>query len=127
MEPLGTIFAEFPFIYLSGRQRREKKVEKHTCLLHIVYRIEVHARLLILSKKSTLHGLILGCTFIDFKKTVPLARLFPPACILIFQKKIPLHILSCTLFFLLNFPTCTFIWACTFIRYTRPCKGVLAQ
>ena len=42
----------------------------------LVYQIEVHARLLILRKKSPLHGLILACTFIDFKKKFPTARLF---------------------------------------------------
>ena len=34
------------------------------------------ARLLILRKNSPLHGLILVCTFIDFKKIFPPARLF---------------------------------------------------
>ena len=42
----------------------------------LVYRIDVHARLLILRKNSPLHGLILVCTFIDFEKIFPPARLF---------------------------------------------------
>ena len=41
-----------------------------------MYRIEVHARLLILRKNSPLHGLILVCTFIDFETIFPPARLF---------------------------------------------------
>ena len=45
----------------------------------LVYRIDVHARLLILRKKIPLHGLILVCTFIDFEKKFPPARLFHPA------------------------------------------------
>ena len=54
-------------------------------------------------KKSPLHGLILVCTFIDFEKIFTPARLFCPA----------------RLMFLKNFSTCTFISACTSIRYTR--------
>ena len=42
----------------------------------LVYRIEVHARLLILRKKSYLHWLILVCKFIDFEKKFPPAHLF---------------------------------------------------
>ena len=42
----------------------------------LVYRIEVHACLLILRKKSSIHGLILVCTFIDFRKKIPPAHLF---------------------------------------------------
>ena len=49
----------------------------------LVYRIDVHARLLILRKKSTLYGLILDCTFIDFEEKFPPARLFHPARLLI--------------------------------------------
>ena len=49
----------------------------------LVYRIDVHARLLILRKNSPLHGLILVCTFIDFEKKFPPARLFHPAHLLI--------------------------------------------
>ena len=45
----------------------------------LVYRIDVHARLLILRKKSTLHGLILVCTFIDFDKKIPPCT-FIPSC-----------------------------------------------
>ena len=41
----------------------------------LVCRIEAHARLLILRKKSPLHGLISVCTFIDFEKK------FPPTCL----------------------------------------------
>ena len=44
----------------------------------LVYRIDVHARLLILRKNFPLHGLILVCTFIDFEKKFPPARLFHP-------------------------------------------------
>ena len=50
----------------------------------LVYRIDVHARLLILRKKSTLHGLIWVCTFIDFDKTFPPARLLHPARLLVY-------------------------------------------
>ena len=49
----------------------------------LVYRIDVHARLLILRKKSTLYGLILVCTFINFEKTFLPARLFHPARLLV--------------------------------------------
>ena len=42
----------------------------------LVCRIDVHARLLILSKNSPLHGLIWVCTFIDSEKKIPPARLF---------------------------------------------------
>ena len=45
----------------------------------LVYRIDVHARLLILRKNSPLHSLILVCMFIDFEKIFPPARLFFPA------------------------------------------------
>ena len=41
----------------------------------LVCRIDVHARLLILWKKSPLYGLIWVCTFIDFEKKIPPARL----------------------------------------------------
>ena len=54
-------------------------------------------------KKSPLHSLILVCTFIDFEKKIPPARLFCPARLMFFK----------------NFSTCTFIWSCTSIRYTR--------
>ena len=50
----------------------------------LVYRIDVHARLLILREKSPLHGLILVCTFIDFEKIFPPARLFCPARLMFF-------------------------------------------
>ena len=49
----------------------------------LVCRIDVHARLLILRKKSPLHGLIWVCTFIDFEKKFPPARLFHPARLLV--------------------------------------------
>ena len=49
----------------------------------LVYRIDVHARLLILRKKFPLYGLILVCTFIDFEEKFPPARLFHPARLLI--------------------------------------------
>ena len=49
----------------------------------LVYRIDVHARLLILRKKSPLYGLISVCTFIYFEKKFPPARLFHPACLLV--------------------------------------------
>ena len=48
-----------------------------------MYRIDVHARLLILRKKSPLYGLISVCTFIYFEKKFPPARLFHPACLLV--------------------------------------------
>ena len=38
----------------------------------LVYRIDVHARLLILRKNFPLYGLILVCTFIVFEKKFPL-------------------------------------------------------
>ena len=44
--------------------------------LFLVYRIDVHACLLILRKKSPLHGLIWVCTFIVFLRIFPPARLF---------------------------------------------------
>ena len=57
-----------------------------------------NAHLLILRKNSPLHGLILVCTFIDFEKNFPPARLFfciyngiCPARLLILRKKSPLH------------------------------------
>ena len=48
-----------------------------------MYRIDVHARLLILRKKSPLQGLILVCTFINFEKKFPPACLFHPARLLL--------------------------------------------
>ena len=45
----------------------------------LLCRIDVHARLLILREKSPLYGLIWVCTFIDFEKISPPARLFYPA------------------------------------------------
>ena len=54
-------------------------------LCTLVYRIVVHARLLILRKKSTLHGLIWVCTFIYFKKNFLPARLFHPTRLLNFS------------------------------------------
>ena len=54
-------------------------------------------------QNSPLHSLILVCTFIDFEKILPPARLFCPARLMFFK----------------NFSTCTFISACTSIRYTR--------
>ena len=61
-------------------------------LFFCVYKGICPARLLILRKKSPLHGLISVCTFIDFEKKIPparlfhTARLFPTAWLLIFQK-----------------------------------------
>ena len=52
----------------------------------LVYRIDVHAHLLILRKKSPLHSLIWVCTFIDFEKKFPPARLFHPARLLLCSK-----------------------------------------
>ena len=49
----------------------------------LVCLIDVHVRLLILRKKSPLHGLILVCAFIDFEKKFPPARLFYPARLLV--------------------------------------------
>ena len=49
----------------------------------LVYRIDVHARLLTLRKNFPLHGLILVCTFIDFEKTLPPVRIFHPARLLV--------------------------------------------
>ena len=43
----------------------------------LVCRIDVHARLLILRKNSSLHGLILVCAFIVFEKKIPLHVYFP--------------------------------------------------
>ena len=40
----------------------------------LIYRIEVHARLLILIRNSPLHGLILVCTFINFEEFQPPAH-----------------------------------------------------
>ena len=58
---------------------------------------------LVYRKNSPLHGLILVCTFIDFVKKIPPARLLCPARLLFF----------------INFSTCTFISSYTSIRYTR--------
>ena len=59
----------FMLLYLVLLYVRRLRKFDHT----LVYRIDVHARLLILRKKSPLHSLILVCTFIDFEKK------FPPA------------------------------------------------
>ena len=56
-------------------------------------------------QNSPLHSLILVCTFIDFEKILPPARLFCPARLMFFK----------------NFSTCTFISVSTSIRYTRVC------
>ena len=60
---------------------KRKQFNILTCTL--VYRIDVHARLLILREKSPLHGLILVCTIIDFEIKVPPARLFHPARLMV--------------------------------------------
>ena len=60
-----------------------------------MYQIELHARLLILKKKSPLHGLISVCTFIIFEKFYPPARIFHPARLLVLET-FP----RCTLFFI---------------------------
>ena len=57
------------------------KASESQCTL--VCRINVHARLSILRKKSPLHGLTWVCTFIDFEKKFPPARLFHPARLLV--------------------------------------------
>ena len=49
----------------------------------LVYQIDVHARLLILRKKFSLHGLILVCMIIVFEKKIPLHVYFP-AFLLVF-------------------------------------------
>ena len=49
---------------------------KNCGLCTLVCRIDVHERLLILSKKFPLHGLIWVCTFIDSEKKIPPTRLF---------------------------------------------------
>ena len=66
-------------IVLIGKNRSQKFGFIHT----LVYRIDVHACLLILREKSTLYGLILDCTFIDFEGKFPPVRLFHPARLLI--------------------------------------------
>ena len=53
----------------------------------LVCRIDVHAGLLILRKDFPLHGLILVWTFIVFEKFPP-ARLFQPACALVFALQV---------------------------------------
>ena len=53
----------------------------------LVCRIDVHAYLLILRKKSSLHGLILVYTFINFEKKFPPAHLFHPARLLLMVDK----------------------------------------
>ena len=98
-------------------------------------RIDVHARLLILRKNSTLHGLIWVCTFIVFEKEKnPTARLFScifigicPARLLILRKKSPLHgfILVCTFIdFEKKFPPCTSFPSCTFIGNWHVCMNI---
>ena len=75
-------------------------------------RIDVHARLLILRKKSPLHSLILVCTFIDFEKKFPPARLFRPACLLdihLFKISLMIHtILQAQKRPYYNFELCSF-------------------
>ena len=66
MEMLNDLWYDFRFIIYIF-----KTVKPPT----LVCRIDVHARLLILRKKSPLYGLIWVCTFIDFEKN------FPPACL----------------------------------------------
>ena len=99
-------------------------------VLYIACRIDVHARLLILRKKSPLHDLIWVCTFIDFGKKFPPARLFHPAriklldryCTFIdFPENFPPACLfgPARLIFFKNFPSCTFISSYTSIRHTR--------
>ena len=77
-----------------------------SCPRTLVNRIDMHARLLILRKKSPLHGLILVCTFIDFEKkfspstSIPSCNLvlFWSARLSILRKNSSLHglILVCT-------------------------------
>ena len=69
-----SLWLEFPIVV---------KNEYHKVASTLVYRIDVHARLLNLRKNFPLHGLILVCTFIDFEKRFPIACLFHPALLLV--------------------------------------------
>ena len=73
-------------IFLGPVEGRGITLHQQEKLCTLVYRIDVHARLLILRKKSPLHGLILVCTFIDFEKKLPPARLFHPARLFVGSK-----------------------------------------
>ena len=74
--------------YYKGIQNVRLNLENNFQTTHLgtlVCRIDVHARLLILSKNSPLHGLIQICMFIDFeKKKIPHSRLLHTACVLVF-------------------------------------------
>jgi hypothetical protein len=87
--------------------------------------IDVHVRLLILRKNSPLHRLILACTLIVFEKKLPLhvysilhGYWYLPCTFINFEKKIPLP----RLMFFKNFPTCTFILPYLSIWHTRVLK-----
>ena len=66
-----------------GRYINTFSIRKHHHISTLVCRIDVHACLLTLRKNSPLHCLILVCTFIDFEKKFPPARLFHPARLLV--------------------------------------------
>ena len=79
------------------------------CLFSPARRNFPPARLLIFQKISPLHVY---------------SGLFCPARLMFFKKIFPLHVYSglffpARLMFSKNFSTCTFIWSCTSIRYTR--------
>ena len=71
----SVVLMDMTYFFDEGKLKRK--------IYTLVYRIDVHARLLILRKKSPLYGLILVCTFIDFQKKFPPARLFHPARLLV--------------------------------------------
>ena len=71
----SVVLMDMTYFFDEGKLKRK--------IYTLVYRIDVHARLLILRKNSPLHGLILVCTFIDFEKKFFPARLFHPARLLL--------------------------------------------
>ena len=80
-----------PGVHCSGATHTfyYRKVSSHSTL---VCRIDVNACVLILRKNSPLHGIIWVCTFIDFEKKFPPARLFWPARLMFFEnfpRKVP--------------------------------------
>ena len=96
----------------------------------LAYRIDVHAHLLFWKKKSSLHGLILVCMFIDFEKKFHL-HVYSILCerpyfglhIYQFWEKVPPCMAlfwSAHLMFSKNFPTCTFISSYTRVHLLAP-------
>ena len=83
----------------------------------LVYLINMQHVLINFLKNSNLHGLITSCTFIKFWKFSSLHDFYVSNFLKIPTCTALLH--PARLLILGNFPACTIITSCTFIRYSR--------